>query len=137
MKTKIHCSGYEKLNRREFIGNGLQGAAGLMLGASVHPLPNWLPKITLADPHVGPRGDTLVCVFLRGGSDGLNIVVPHGDEAYYAQRPTIAIPSPDQVGKAADKKSINLDGFFGLHPALEPLHGLYQSGDLACVQATG
>lgn len=123
------------MSRRTFLGAGMQSAAGLLFGSTVLPLPSWLPRVTLADPHVGPRGDTLVCIFLRGGADGLNIVVPFGDEQYYAQRPTIAINRPDQGGK--NRRALDLDGFFGLHPTLTGLHRLYTEGDLACVQATG
>ncbi|MFT7585827.1 MAG: hypothetical protein ACI9EW_002255 [Cellvibrionaceae bacterium] len=144
---KTHCSGYEKISRRDFLGSGLFGAAGLMLGqtvpqpqftgSGVTPLPAWAPQITLADQHTGPRGDTLVCVFLRGGADGLNIVVPHGDDAYYDQRPTIAIARPDDVSAGNGNKVVDLNGFFGLHPALAPLHAIYSAGDMAFVQATG
>ena len=123
------------MSRRTFLGAGVQSAAGLFFGPSVYPLPSWLPRVTLADPHVGPRGDTLVCIFLRGGADGLNIVVPFGDEQYYAQRPTIAINRPDQGSE--NRRALDLDGFFGLHPTLTGLHRLYAEGDLACVQATG
>jgi uncharacterized protein (DUF1501 family) len=65
----------------------------------------------------------------------LNIVVPHGDEQYYAIRPTIGIPRPDD--NQADSRVVDLDGFFGLHPALDPLAEIYQAGDLAFVHATG
>ena len=57
----------------------------------------------------------LVVVFLRGAVDGLNVVVPFGEPAYYDARPTIAIAAP-----AARAASIDLDGFFGLHPRLAP-----------------
>ncbi len=135
--TKTHCAGYEKISRREFLGGGLFSAAGLMLGQSITPLPAWAPKIKLADQHVGPRGDTLVCVFLRGGADGLNIVVPHGDDEYYSQRPTIAIARPDDVSAENNQRTVDLNGFFGLHPALTPLKEIYTAGDMAFVQATG
>src|SRR5271166_6999014 len=55
----------------------------------------------------------LIVVFLRGAVDGLNVVVPHGESAYYDARPTIAIPRT-----GGDGAVVNLDGFFGLHPAL-------------------
>jgi uncharacterized protein (DUF1501 family) len=97
--------------------------------------PAWMPRVTLAPPHVGPRGDTLVCIFLRGGADGLNIIVPHGDDAYYANRPTIAIPRPDDA--RAKLKAVDLDGFFGLHPSLSALSEVYKNGHLAVVHATG
>src|SRR5687768_16946438 len=61
------------------------------------------------------------------------MVVPHGDAEYYALRPTIAIPRPGARADAA----IDLDGFFGLHPALAPLQPLWQRGLLAPVHAVG
>ena len=119
----MSCLEYTQLSRRDFMVGSLQSAAGLLFGQAIMPLPQHLPRLRLANPHTGPRGDTLVCVFLRGGADGLNIVVPHGDEGYYAQRPTLALPRPDTFGTT--QRVLDLDGFFGLHPALQPLHALY------------
>jgi len=81
-----------------------------------------------------PKGKVLICLFQRGAADALNIVVPHGERAYYAMRPSIAIPQPTRnaVGGAID-----LDGFFGLHPALAPLKPLYDRKLLAPIQAVG
>ncbi|MBK8433046.1 MAG: DUF1501 domain-containing protein [Chloroflexi bacterium] len=131
----MSCLEYTQLSRRDFMVGSLKSAAGLLFGQAIMPLPQHLPRLRLANPHTGPRGDTLVCVFLRGGADGLNIVVPHGDEGYYAQRPTLALPRPDTFGTT--QRVLDLDGFFGLHPALQPLHAIYGAGDLALVQATG
>ncbi len=131
-----HCQEYETVSRRTFLSRGAQSAAALMFGNKIVALPTWMPRISLADPHVGPAGDTLVCVFLRGGADGLNMVVPHGDEEYYAHRPIIGIPRPDDNG-ASDGRTVDLDGFFGLHPALAPLHAIYAAGDMTFIHATG
>lgn len=81
-----------------------------------------------------PKGKVLICLFQRGAADALNIVVPHGERAYYAMRPSIAIAQPSR--SAADA-AIDLDGFFGLHPALAPLKPLYDRGLLAPVHAVG
>ncbi len=81
-----------------------------------------------------PKGKVLICLFQRGAADALNIVVPHGERAYYAMRPSIAIPQPSS---SATGGAIDLDGFFGLHPALAPLKPLYDRGLLAPVQAVG
>jgi uncharacterized protein (DUF1501 family) len=78
----------------------------------------------------GPR--RLVVILLRGAVDGLNVVVPHGEAAYYRLRPTIAIARPDQPGGA-----VALDVRFGLHPALASLMPLWRSGDLAFIHAAG
>jgi len=72
--------------------------------------------------------DTLVIVNLRGGADGLNMVVPHGDGDYAGLRPLLSVPRASVL---------DLDGFFGLHPALSPLLPLYRDGDLALVHAVG
>ncbi len=135
-QTMTHCQEYETVSRRTFLGRGAQSAAALLLGNNIVALPTWMPRISLADPHVGPAGDTLVCIFLRGGADGLNMVVPHGDEQYYAHRPLIGIPRPDD-NRAVDGRTVDLDGFFGLHPTLAPLHDIYAAGDMAFIQATG
>ncbi len=76
--------------------------------------------------------DILVCIFQRGAADGLNALVPHGDADYYSQRSAIAVPTPGSPDGAID-----LDGFYGLHPALAPLKPVYDAGDLALVHATG
>lgn len=75
--------------------------------------------------------DVLVVVFLRGGADGLNIVVPYGEDAYYRARPSLAIPRPGRGGV------LDLDGFFGFNPALEPLLPFYREGRLALLHAVG
>jgi len=77
---------------------------------------------------------SLVVVFQRGACDGLNTVVPYGEAGYASLRPTIAIPAPRAGGRAA---ALDLDGFFGLHPALEPLLPAWKEGILAPVHAVG
>lgn len=134
--TMTHCQEYETVSRRTFLSRGTQSAAALMLGNKIVALPTWMPRVSLADPHVGPAGDTLVCIFLRGGADGLNMVVPHGDDEYYNHRPIIGIPRPDD-NRVVNGRTVDLDGFFGLHPALASLHEIYAAGDMAFIHATG
>src|SRR3954471_3437933 len=76
--------------------------------------------------------DVLICIFQRGGADGLNIVGPHGDKDYYASRANLAIGQPGGAGGAID-----LDGFFGLHPALGGLKEIWDAKQLAIVHACG
>ncbi len=83
-------------------------------------------------PETGPGGDVLIAIFLRGAMDGLHTVPPLGDDHYARQRPTLAIPEP---GKA--KAALDLDGYFGLHPDLDPLLELWQERRLAVVHAIG
>lgn len=99
--------------------------------------PAWMPRLAFAGPQQAPRGDTLLVVFLRGAADVLNLVVPHGEAAYYALRPTLAIPRPDDARARPDERAVDLDGFFGLHPALRPLLPAWQAGSLAVVHACG
>ncbi|MDY7579665.1 DUF1501 domain-containing protein [Herbaspirillum sp. RTI4] len=80
----------------------------------------------------GNGAPRLVVVFLRGAVDGLNVVVPHADPEYYRARPGIAVARPGAANGAID-----LTGYFGLHPALRPLHPYWDSGQLAFVHASG
>ena len=73
--------------------------------------------------------NTLVCVFLRGAADTLNMVVPYGDDEYYRLRPTIAIPKPTT--------ELKLDDFYAFHPNLAPLLPAFNEGRLGVVQAVG
>jgi len=79
------------------------------------------------------RGKVMVVVFQRGAMDGLNAVIPFKDRAYYTLRPSIAIPEP----ASGEDRVIDLDGFYGLHPALAPLKSIYDQGHLAVVHAAG
>ncbi len=85
------------------------------------------------DPAGGSAGRRLVVVLLRGAVDGLNVVVPYGEEAYYAARPTIAIAKPN----AAEGAALALDEHFALHPALNALMPLWQAKQFAFIHAAG
>ena len=99
-------------DRRQFIG-GL-GLAGM---ASVWP--------GLAFAAGGATDSRLVVVMLRGAMDGLTAAPAFGDPHYAAARNGLATPRPGEAGGA-----LNLDGFFGLHPALAKLHARYAGGEL-------
>src|SRR5579872_4312751 len=115
--------------RRIFLRN-----AGLaMVGMGTAPL--WLQRALYAVDAPGARKKILVAIFQRGAADGLNIVVPHGETRYYAMRPTIAVPRPS--ASDPQNSAIDLNGFFGLHPALAPLKPLYTAQHLAIVHAAG
>jgi uncharacterized protein (DUF1501 family) len=107
-------------------------ASGLTL-VSFGAAPRVLLRSALAAEASG-RKKTLVVVFQRGACDGLNTVVPYGETAYAQLRPSIAIPAPRAGGGVA---ALDLDGFFGLHPALEPLLPLWRERSLAIVHAVG
>jgi uncharacterized protein (DUF1501 family) len=95
--------------------------------------PTFLTR-TLAQTGKNGRKKLLVAIFQRGAMDGLNAVVPYGDAAYYSLRPSIAVPRPKSGDTLA---AIDLDGFFGLNPALAPFKPIYDSGQLAIVHAVG
>jgi|694.fasta_scaffold59269_2 uncharacterized protein (DUF1501 family) len=97
--------------------------------------PSFLQR-TVLDLDLPPlaKGKTLICLFQRGAADALNVVVPFGDREYYALRPRIGIAAPSRGGAGA---AIDLDGFFGLHPALSSLEPLYREGLLAPIHAVG
>ena len=97
----------------------------------------WLPRLAFAPDQTALRGDVLVVIFLRGAADALNMVVPHGESAYYNLRPSLGIPRPDDNRAQKDTRTIDLDGFFGLHPALRPLLESWQEKHLAIVHACG
>jgi uncharacterized protein (DUF1501 family) len=117
------------MERRAFVKSG--ALALVTMGLS----PSFLRRTAFGmDLLNAPKGKVLICLFQRGAADALNIVVPHGERAYYAMRPSIAIPQPS---RGATGGAIDLDGFFGLHPSLAPLKPLYDRGLLAPVQAVG
>jgi uncharacterized protein (DUF1501 family) len=114
------------ITRRVF----LKGGGIAMMGMSA--MPSFLQRAIAAT--AAPNKKKMVVLFQRGAMDGLNVVVPFGERNYYAMRPTISIPQPRSGGSDA---AIDLDGFFGLHPSLQPIEPLFRSGRLAIVQAVG
>ena len=111
-------------SRRIFLKNG--GLALVSLGFA----PQFLARTVAA---AESRRRVLVTIFQRGAVDGLNMVGPFGERAYYSARPSIAIGAPGSGAGAA----FDLDGFFGFHPRLAPLHPLFATGRLAIVHACG
>ena len=96
--------------------------------------PAWLSRALYAADAPSPRKKVLVAIFQRGAVDGLNVVVPFGEKHYYESAADHRdSPSPDGTADSA----IDLDGFFGLHPALAPLKPIYDAGQLAVVHAVG
>jgi uncharacterized protein (DUF1501 family) len=111
------------LTRRAFMKNGAMAVVG---AAAV---PSFLTRSVLAEVTTAQaQGKKLVVIFQRGAADGLNIVVPYREKTYYDLRPSIAIPQ---------NQTLDLDGFFGLHPAMQPVKPLWDQGHLAIVHACG
>src|ERR1700760_1421034 len=109
------------LTRRAFLKHGAMAVIGTAA------IPSFLTRAAWGAA-TSPGNKRLVVIFQRGAADGLNIVVPHAERAYYAMRPSINIPRA-QV--------IDLDGFFGLHPSIASFKPLWDQGHLAIVHAAG
>jgi uncharacterized protein (DUF1501 family) len=109
------------MNRRDFLKTAAAlGSAGIALRG---------PGAWMTRAFAGTEDrNRLVVIFLRGAVDGLNVTPPHGEPSYYEARPTIAV---------AQSQVIDLDGRFGLHPALSPLTPLWRERSLAFVAACG
>lgn len=121
------------ISRRAALQQGLQTA----FVSAQENWPQWMPRIAVAQRQKKFSGDTLVCIFLRGGADGLNIIVPYGDPHYYQARPTIALARPDDRRAPRNQKTLALDGFFGAHPAMIPLKPFFEQHQLLAIHATG
>ena len=120
------CNEYIHLSRRQFLQAAGGAAAAAGLSAS-------LPRVAFAQDYCSSR-DVIVSIYLRGAADGLTLCVPYLEPAYYAARPTLAVPPPDST---SPNRATDLDGFFGLPPAMTPLLPAYQAGNLLFVHACG
>src|SRR5438874_11997638 len=111
------------MERRVFVKSG--ALALVTMGLS----PSFLRRTAFGmELFKAPKGKVLICLFQRGAADGLNVIVPHGEKAYYAMRPSIAIPQTSSMNAGG---AIDLDGFLGLNPSLEPFKTLYDRGHIA------
>jgi uncharacterized protein (DUF1501 family) len=110
------------ITRRVFLRNSALAVVGTTA------IPSFLTRAAFGAAEAGTRTRRLIVIFQRGAADGLNIVVPHAEGAYYAMRPSINIPRKDVL---------DLDGFFGLHPSLASFQPLWDQRHLAIVHASG
>lgn len=109
-----------QVSRRGFMRGGLVAAgATTMIGSAV---------VTASPAQAAEADSVLVVLSMRGAADGLSLVVPHSDPAYYAARPGIAVPK---------SRLLMADGSFGLHPELAPLLPMWRAGEVAAVHGTG
>ena len=106
------------INRRHFT----RGAAALLGASAMTQLP-----VAYAN---APTQKRLIVMVLRGAMDGLHALVPYGDKNYAKIRPNLAMSAP-----GGDKPVIDLNGSFGLHPALRPLKSLYDEGEISFIPA--
>ena len=136
LKQWISCDGrggldYSRVSRRR-----------LFLTAGLSTL-SWLSSKTSAlaqlavRPSIKESQHTLVVIFLRGGADGLNIVAPYGEDAYYRLRPTLALAKPKDKSTKTGERVLDLNGFFGMHPALGGAYDLFRNGKLSVVHGCG
>ncbi|MBA3859348.1 MAG: hypothetical protein C0507_20785 [Cyanobacteria bacterium PR.3.49] len=116
------------MNRREFLKTaGLTAASLLMPNVQV-----WAKTAATGTTQNAAATNKLVVVFLRGAIDGLSVVVPYADSRYYKVRNNIAIPPP-----GSELGALDLNGEFGLHPALSALMPLWKNGSLSFILNTG
>ena len=105
----------------------MKGGALALVGTSV--IPSFLTRSIYAEiTTAAANKKKLVVIFQRGACDGLNVVVPYKESNYYSMRPSIAIKQ---------NEVLDLNGFFGFHPAMAPLKPLYDQGHLAIIHAAG
>lgn len=118
------------VNRRFFLKSSGLAVAGFAA------VPSFLKRTAFAGTPGGAGKDhpIIIAIFQRGAADGISMVAPFGDKSYYDARPQIAIPAPKA---GAQDAAIDLDGFFGLHPALSAFKPIYDAGHLAVVHAVG
>ena len=114
-------------SRRVFLKSS--ALAGIVFGAAPRSL---MRSVYASAP--GTKRKTMVVIFQRGACDGLNTVIPYADSGYFKARPSISVPAP---GGGRQGSALDLDGHFGLHPALEDLMPLYKEGQLGVVHAIG
>lgn len=113
-------------SRRDLLKTTL-GVPILMSLKSVAP--NSLTRAAMAvAPRRDDRNTVLVVVQLSGGNDGLNTMVPYGDDEYARNRPTLSLP-PKDLHK--------IDSFVGFHPRMAAFMRLYKEGHLSIIQAVG
>ena len=116
------CCDFDR-SRRNFLRN-----LGLLAGVGVITSTTGASFMQAAFASTGAASNVLLVLSLRGGADGLSLVVPHGDIAYAAARPKLAVPSSTLLAR---------DAMFGLHPKFAPLMPMWSAGSFAAVNAVG
>ena len=109
------------IHRRKFLKTSALAAAGTFL------IPSFLKAFDGAG-RLAQGEKILVILQLSGGNDGLNTVIPFGDDNYYNSRPAIGIPQA---------KVLKGDDYAGFHPAMKGIHSLFKNGEATVVQNVG
>ncbi len=124
----------DKPTRRQLLSGAI---LSVLLGASAVDSFASLRHVIIKSEPKQDEQNALVVLFLRGGADGLNIIAPYGDENYYRLRPTLGIAAPTSSKTPTGSRLLDLDGFFGMHPAMAPLLPLYHQGTFLPIHAVG
>lgn len=117
-----------KLNRRSLLRKGMTGLGVGALGSAFIAPSAFTSAVEAASAQAAANGKILVVLELSGGNDGLNTVVPYGDDAYYRNRPNIGLAKSDLR---------ILDDHFGLNPGMAGFERLYKDGKMAIVHGCG
>jgi uncharacterized protein (DUF1501 family) len=112
---------YFDSQRRQLMKLGLYGSA---YGA----LASFLPGVSFAAREESSEGKILVVLELSGGNDGLNTIIPYGDDAYYALRPKLGVKKDELL---------QLDNMYGMNPGMVGLQKLYNEGRVAIIHGAG
>jgi uncharacterized protein (DUF1501 family) len=115
------------VSRREMLKVGLGGLSVVSLSGTI---PAFLSRFAYAQaPSTQPvsNDNILVVVQLSGGNDGLNCVVPVGNDAYFKARPVIGIKD----------RLLKLDDFLALNPGMTAFKQLFDDGNLAIINGCG
>jgi uncharacterized protein (DUF1501 family) len=110
----------------------MRSSGALAAYCGVSPLQALADAWAAENPAPVIKGRTLVVIFLRGGTDGLNLIVPYKDPHYRKLRKDLYIPAPGQPEGAID-----LDGFFALHPRMRSIAPLLKTGQAVAAHAIG
>lgn len=121
------CSEFDSLTRRSLTRRSFMQGAAALTGAGVATTMFGSTSVSAAVSSTGSADQILVVLSLRGGADGLSLVVPHGDPMYTVLRPRIKV----------EGTLLGADEMFGLHPRFEPLRDLWEGNHIAAIQAVG
>ncbi len=125
-----------RLSRREF----LKRASALSFAGTATPFALNLASIGSASAQVAGGYRAVVCLFLFGGNDHTNTIIPYDQteyNEYFNSRPDIALMRNDLAGTATAAVASQGGRSFAFHPSLTSLKGLYASGNLAVVANVG
>lgn len=122
----------QTLHSRRDVLRGFARLAIAGIGSAL--VPSLIPRVAFGAGPSNADREVIVCIFLRGGADGLSFVAPYTEDLYYTNRPTLAIPAPNPANPLS---GLTLNAQFALHPSLGGLHELYTAGSLAVVHGTG